>query len=187
MTRKVKDLVGNTAMRKPHFNGQAGVPSHMLTLADIQELHEMQSSDMEGGKLNLKKMFRPIGKALKSKAGKKIIGSVIDAGLPVVNRGIATFTGTNEKDVARVTGVGRKLLKDKTGYGVIGEPGQLVAHTGVGVYAKTPRAKTPKVKATVATNDKRKRRGQIVSQLMKEQGMTLAEASKYIKANNIQY
>ena len=181
MTRKVRDLIGNTAMRKPHFNGQAGVPSHMLTLADIQELREMQLSDMQGGKLNLKKMFRPIGKALKSDLGKKIVGTVIDAGMPAVNSSIAAFTGADERDVAGVTGVGRKLLKNKTGYGVV----PLIAHNGVGVYAKTPRAKLPKV--TTGTNDKRKRRGQIVSQLMKEHGMTLAEASKYIKANNIQY
>lgn len=141
----------------------------MLTLADLQELQEMQ-----GGKLNLKKLFRPIGKALKSKAGKKIIGSVIDAGLPVVNKGIANATGSNVKDVARVTGVGRKLLKDKTGYGV------LPSHPGIGEYVKV--AKKP-----VGADDKRKRRGRVVSQLMKEHGLTLAEASKYIKVNNIDY
>jgi len=37
------------------------------------------------------------------------------------------------------------------------------------------------------SNDKRKRRGALVAKLMKEKKMTIGQASKYIKANNLKY
>lgn len=42
-----------------------------------------------------------------------------------------------------------------------------------------------KAKKAVAATDKRRVRGQMVSKLMKEHGMTLAEASRYIKEHNL--
>ncbi|MCP4054784.1 MAG: hypothetical protein GY739_17420, partial [Mesoflavibacter sp.] len=36
-----------------------------------------------------------------------------------------------------------------------------------------------------ATSDKMKKRGQLVSRLMREEGMTLPEASRYIKENQL--
>jgi hypothetical protein len=48
----------------------------------------------------------------------------------------------------------------------------------VGLGKKKPRKKR-------VTSDKMKRRGKLVGQLMREQGLTLPEASRYIKENNL--
>jgi len=49
---------------------------------------------------------------------------------------------------------------------------------GLGKKKSKPRKKR-------ATSDKMKRRGQLVSKLMKEEGMSLPEASRYIKENQL--
>ena len=65
-----------------------------------------------------------------------------------------------------ITGAARKEVKNQTGM-------------GVGKYNKAQ--SKPK------SNDKRARRGQLISHLMKNEGMTLPQASRYIKENNIEY
>ena len=50
-----------------------------------------------------------------------------------------------------------------------------------GASADMPPPPKPKTKKPVGADDKRRARGQAVSQLMKQHGLTLAEASKYIK------
>lgn len=50
--------------------------------------------------------------------------------------------------------------------------------SAVGLGKKKPRKKR-------VTSEKMKKRGRLVSQLMKEEGMTLPEASRYIKENNL--
>ena len=69
------------------------------------------------------------------------------------------------------------------GYGTLLSTGLSLA--GLGKKRKTNAKTTKKPKTKRPQSEKQKQRGQMVSQLMREEGMTLPEASKYIKANNL--
>lgn len=115
-----------------------------------------------GGKFNFGKAMK---KVMKNPVVKALGTQAINASLPAATAALTSATG-NPFIATAITGAARKEVKNQTGM-------------GVGKYNKTQ--SKPK------SNDKRARRGQLISHLMKSEGMTLAEASRYIKENNIEY
>ena len=96
--------------------------------------------------------------------------------------------------VGRAAGqVGRDVLKSKTGYGV---PGVGEYDKGNVDLAKTLKKYAPeyqndfkgKVKPAVMPRETKKKlnsRAVLVKQVMKEQGLSLPQASKYVKENDL--
>lgn len=129
----------------------------------------------KSGGLNVKQAVKKTGKVAK-KVTDTVLPIALDVGVntasqlasnaildPLGMAAIAPLTG-------RIVGkVARKAIKNKTGYG--SKCGQ--GMEGVGVYG----GKKKPVKKSSGT-DKRKQRGQIISKLMKEQKLSLADASR---------
>ena len=113
------------------------------------------------GKFNFGKTMK---KVMKNPIVKTLGTQAINAAVPLATASLGTATG-NPVLASAITGMARKEVKNQTGM-------------GIGKYKK---------KAPAKSGDKRARRGQLISHLMKSEGMTLAEASKYIKENNIEY
>lgn len=147
------------------------------------------SPSMEGGKVSKKvrrdlkkigKVLKPVGKAL-GKAGKKVVSELGEALL--------------EKGTEMAIESGKSYLEGGANYSILpiepnmpmkrrGRPPKKVA--GVGVYegagAKSGGASGAK---SGGATDKRKARGALISKLMKEKGISLAQASKHIKDNKL--
>lgn len=210
---RTKKLIGNTEIRSPHYKGQFGVPQHMLTLSDIRALQEDDHLEGAGfgsvmkkvaknkmvkglAKTALKEATPYVSNAIASRTGidadltkaftKAAVGQINDQ---VIGSGFGKFMkkiAKNDivKGVAKIAAPAVSgAIASRTGI----DPSLTMALTkavvgggGVGVYEK-------KKRKPAAANDKRRRRGALISQLMKESGMTLAEASRYIKDNNIEY
>ena len=113
-----------------------------------------------GGKFNFGKAMK---KVIKNPVVKALGTQAINASLPAATAVLGTATG-NPVLASAITGMARKEVKNQTGM-------------GIGKYKKTQ----------AKSGDKRARRGQLISHLMKSEGFTLAEASRYIKENNIDY
>ena len=114
-----------------------------------------------GGKFNFGKTMK---KVAKNPLIKSLGTQAINMALPTATTALTTATG-NPVIASAITGAARKEVKNQTGM-------------GVGKYKKAAQPKS---------NDKRARRGQLISHIMKTEGLTLAQASRYIKENNIEY
>ena len=121
------------------------------------------------GQINDQVIGSGFGKFLKQVGKNKIVKDVakiaVKQAVPMVSGAIASRTGLNPGLTSAITNAAANAV---------------IGGGGVGVYTK-------KTRKPAAPNDKRRRRGALISQLMKEGGMTLAEASRYIKENNIEY
>lgn len=76
-----------------------------------------------------------------------------------------------------------KFLSGMSG-GAMSGGSKVVGGMNTGAYEGEGKAK--KVKRTVGAGDKRRTRGAMISKLMKEEGMSLGEASKYIKEHGME-
>lgn len=124
------------------------------------------SGIMTGGSFwdSIKKGFHKVVKAVKK------VAPAVKAVAPLVAPGYGTalVTGMNAVGLGQRNNNRKHILS-------VEEAERLVSGRG---KAKKPRKKR-------ATSDKMKKRGQLVSRLMREEGMTLPEASRYIKENQL--
>lgn len=124
-----------------------------------------------------------LGKGGKGKKGVKLLGTEMTGG------NIDILTGNN--DVGRVANPPPTFERNTVGMGMSGgvstHQNTVVSpnrhHLGMGVPAMTGCGVSggKKKRAKASPSDARRRRGQEVSRLMKEKGMTLGQASKHIK------
>lgn len=167
----------------------------------------------KGVKKDLKKVGKVLKKTFTSKPAKAFYKGLLDVVTPAVALGVSAYTGA-PPEVAEV-GVGAltNMAKKRIGKGMtpavykpeipnISKPrGRPCKVAGVGIYegngaisgagvisggasgAKSGGAK--KMPKPAGGTDKRKMRGALLKKLMKEKGMTLPEASKYIKENKL--
>jgi hypothetical protein len=154
---------------------------------------------MHGGAY-LEKFVRGMGKAMLGKEGHGVRGGI--------NTGRYEGEGKKE-DVIEHVGAGMNIVGP--GYEAVVGAGKnrdeilskLVCEHGMTVdkatkyvkkhgvkslseYIIGDDVKTKKKRAPAAPSDARKKRGAIVSKLMKEHGMTLGEASKYVKEHGVE-
>jgi len=82
-------------------------------------------------------------------------------------------------------GLGMVATGAKNVLGAIPTPATQIASAGLGALGagKTGGKKSKPKRSKAGANDKRKRRGALVSKLMREKGMSLGQASKHIKSN----
>ena len=126
----------------------------------------------------------------------KAIGKTLDYALPAAGEALGAaastyFTGdptTGAMVGKKVGSVGRNALKSKTGYGVpgVGEynKGNIDLAKTLNKYAPEYRQKKPDV---ISGKYKRRASGRcdVVKHIMKEQGLSLPQASKFVKENNL--
>lgn len=110
-------------------------------------------------------------KAASNKIVKGLAKTAIKQAVPVVTTAISARTGLPPTISNAITKAAANAATNQIGSGL------------VGVYNKGGK----RTRKKAGPNDKRSRRGALVSQLMRENGMTLAQASRYIRDNNIQY
>lgn len=153
---------------------------------------------LEGGKFNLKKTLKKVGKVVKPIASK-----VLDVGVPLVGKvlgnALTPVLGPQLGNAVAnvVTTQGRDVVKGTTGAGVkkkrvrkskvegIGE------YTGSGVGKKNSKKekvskKSEKDSSTKSAGQaKMAKRNILVKQIMKEKGLNLPQASKYVKEHKL--
>ena len=128
-----------------------------------------ENEEMTGGSINwdkVKKVATPILKQAISKG--------LDVGAPALGTAVGSLVG--QPAVGALVGkLGRELLRGTTGVGR--KPKQ---SKDVGVYHGGAKFK-PKAKEQSGRN----KRNEIVKKVMKEKGLSLPQASKYVKENNL--
>ena len=175
---------------KEHF--QEMHPDIINHLIESGSIHPSQVH-LQGGKWGLK----TIGNALGS------VGSEVTKALIPVATTLAVDAAKGYMGAARPRGRPRKHLQGgKYGIETMTKFAKAAApfaplllaagrKGGAELLGKSPVGKTGYPRALTsyggARNDSRKARGFLVGQLMKTHGMTLSEASKYIKDHNIEY
>ncbi len=124
------------------------------------------SGIMTGGSFwdSIKKGFHKVVKAVKK------VAPAVKAVAPLVAPGYGTALATGMTAV----GLGQRN-KNRKHILSVEEAEKMVSGRG----------KTKKPRKKRAPSAKMKKRGQLVSKLMKEEGLTLPEASRYIKENNL--
>lgn len=132
---------------------------------------DSDDEDMVGGKRAMS-----LGEELGKKVGdmqdvKKMVGAgFFDDFKKGFVKGVKMI-GTPVKKIAKA--VGKTIPEAKIA-------GDVLEAIGLGKGKKAKKAKKP-----MKSTDKRKLRGAMISKLMKSKGMTLGEASKHIKENNL--
>ena len=143
-----------------------------------------------------KPLQKKIGKLVTDKNGllHKAIGKTLDVALPAAGEALGAAASTyfaGNPEVGAVVGkklgsVGRKTLKNKTGYGVpgVGEynKGNINLEKTLQKYAPEYGHKTP---AVIKCKRGASKRCEVVKKVMKEQGLSLPQASKFVKENNL--
>ena len=122
-----------------------------------------------GGKINLSKLKKKM---------KPYVSAGLDAVVPgvggllgsVVEPGAGTVVGTLAGQLAR------EGICQQTGYG---------RNRDVGVYKGGAKARAKPKPKPKANSGGRKRRNEIVKKVMKEKGLSLPQASRYVKQNNL--
>jgi hypothetical protein len=129
----------------------------------------------------------------------KAIGKTLDVALPAAGEALGAaastyFTGNPELGamVGKKAGeMGRKKLKSKTGYGVAGvgqyDKGNIDLEKTLNKYA--PQYKNDVIRLKKPDTTRRIQpvngRCEVVKKIMKEKGLSLPEASKFVKQNNL--
>jgi len=140
--------------------------SNNYPLYNAIEMRDIDNNNIsvEGGNI-IKKVVKGIKKVIKNPVVKKVISSALDVGAPILGKTVGTFVGQPLLG-QQVANVGRKLIKDTTGYG---KKGKGVKSGG-------------KCGASCGGN---KNRAALVKKIMSEKKMSLGQASKYIKDNKL--
>lgn len=119
--------------------------------------------EMDGGKINLGKLKK------KAKQYKPYISAGLDAGIPAGVGALGTLLGPEATIPSAIAGqVLREGLRQQTGWGRNCKD--------VGVYKGGAK---PKVSSG------RNKRNEIVKKVMREKGLSLPQASRYVKENNL--
>lgn len=154
----------------PKRRGGASKPTQSDVAGEIAQA--LTGKGMSGGAINwdkVKKVATPILK--------KAISKGLDVGAPALGAAVGTaIGGPGGASIGGMVGkLGRELIKETTGYGR--KPKQ---SKDVGVYhgGAKPKAK-PKAQGG------RNKRNEIVKKVMREKGMSLPQASKYVKEHNL--
>jgi hypothetical protein len=122
----------------------------------------------QGGKLTVKKIIRKV-KPIAKVIAKQVVSKGLDVGVPALGTAVGTYFG-NPLLGAQAGLIGRKIIKHQTGYGV---------------PVKKQTRPHPKVGGKKNVSKARSARGEIIKKVMKEHGLKLGAASKYIKENNL--
>jgi hypothetical protein len=190
--RSTKDMIlPGTSANYPQYNS-----------VEMMELDRMGStnhiSSIEGGNI-FKKIGRTAKKALQSKEAKvlgKVLTKAASRGLDFAAPAVGSYVGAlvGQPTIGReIASAARKELKAQTGFGYSKKQLAEWNKTGSGVKSGGMTGvrsggvalyEGGGVKSGGAT-DKRKQRGEMIKKIMKEKGMNLAQASKYIKSNNL--
>lgn len=207
--RKSKDeLLPGTSAGYPQYNS-----SELMMVDALGSNNQLPYIEkVEGG--SFKSFLKKTGKVLKKTGevlkpiAKPIISAGLDVGAPLAGKYLGSMVGQPALG-ATVANIARKELKKQTGYGVksggqksalgsnlmesLGQKkGKGVKSGGIAMYegsgiksgGMSGVRSGGGVKSGGAT-DKRKKRGEMIKKVMKEKGMNLAQASKYIKENNL--
>jgi histone H1/5 len=147
-----------------------------------------------------KPLQKKIAKSVTDKDGllHKAIGKTLDYALPAAGEALGAAAGAYTGNPAlgamvgkKVGSVGRNALKSKTGYGIPGvgqhNKGNIDLEKTLNKYA--PQYKNDMIRLKKPDTTRRIQpvngRCEVVKQIMKEKGMSLPEASKYVKQNNL--
>ena len=168
-----------------------GVNASMIPYYHQYELNKIDNnlSDFQGGNV-FKKIGRTIKKVVKNPTVKKIISSALDVGAPIAGKALGTLVGQPILGAQAAT-IGRKILKESTGYGKKG----IALYKGEGVKSggccpkEGKGVKSGGVKSggagPVSGGKRINKRAEIVKKIMKEKKMSMIQASKYVKDNNL--
>lgn len=165
-------------------------------------LDYIESNTMQGQgiKKDMKKVGRQIKKALTSKDAKKFYKSAargaLDIVQPIASLAVSKYVPEPIADVLTETGtevikrkIGRGRPRKVAGVGIYEGAGVKSGGASSGGASSGAGAKSGGAKSGAGAKsggaDKRKARGNLIKKLMKEKGMKLGEASKYIKDNNL--
>jgi hypothetical protein len=146
--------------------------SNNYPMYNAQEMRDIDNNNniYEGGNV-FKKIGKTLKKVVKNPVVKKIISGSLDVGLPVLGKAVGSLVGQPVIG-ATVGSMGRKVLKDATGYGI----------KSAGCMEK---CKGGSVKTGGEKKGSRDKRAQLVKKIMKEKKLNLGQASKYIKENKL--
>lgn len=143
------------------------------------EVKGLKDEEMSGGRTRMTKAeMKKKAKEMGLDYGKEIM-NMDDEAKQLVGSGFWSDFGKGFVDGLKMVGsVAKPVLS------VIPHPAAQAASVGLNL-AGLGMSGGKKRRARASTGDKRKQRGAMISKLMKEKGMSLGEASKYIKANNL--
>lgn len=148
-------------------------------VARFVDTRDGYADQMEGGSFKgFLRGAKKIGKkVLYNPVVKGAITSALDVGAPLAGQALSTYFGMDPKLGLAISQGARKGVKEATGFGVGAYSGGGVvgSRSGGSVGSRSGGAK-PKSKS---------KRAEIVKRVMKEQGMTLPQASKYVKEHNL--
>lgn len=152
--------------------GYDKVSNRLINLFELELNKKQGKGIMTGGKFDIEKIKKKVTPVAKfaAKTG-------LDLGVPIVSTTLGTTIGTALGNpalgavVGKVLGkFGRKGIKKLTGLGMIG------GQCGVGVYTGG---------RTLKPSTNMQKRNMAIKRLMATKGMTLPEASAYLKRNNM--
>lgn len=206
-----EDVLPGTSANYPQYNSTELMMVDKL--GSNNQLPYIENVDYSGGNV-FKKIGRTLKKAAKSK-GAKVLGNILtktasrglDFAAPALGSFAAPFVGMDPAIGRELATVARRELKNQTGFGKMTKKqlhewnksdsgvksgGSGLRSGGIATYegscVKSGGMSGVRsgggVKSGGAT-DKRKRRGEMIKKIMKEKKMNLAQASKYIKENNL--
>ena len=180
-----------------------GTNASMIPYYHQYELDKIDNnlSDFQGGNI-FKKAWKGIKKAVKNPVVKDIITKGLDYGAPIVGRQIGQFIGNPELGEDAVN-FARKKLKEKTGYGnkyqlymnknmsggmCCPKKGKGVKSGGGGPVSGggvKSGGGGPVSGGGVKSGGAKTKRAELVKKIMREKKLSLPQASKYIKENNL--
>ena len=149
-------------------------------VARFVDTRDGYADQMEGGSFKgfLRGVKKVGKKVLYNPVVKGAISSALDVGAPLAGKALGAYLGQPALGLAISQGA-RKGVKEATGFGVGSYSGGSVgSYSGGSVVGSRSGGAKPKPKS-------KNKRAEIVKRVMKEQGMTLPQASKYVKEHNL--
>jgi hypothetical protein len=113
-------------------------------------------------------------------------GFLSDLGIPIISN-LAGAVGLGRRRRGRGTGAGTGAGMDGMGTGAGMEGGGFLSDLGIPIISNLAGAigLGKKRRAPAGASDGRRKRAEIVKKVMAEQGLSMIEASKYVKAHNL--
>lgn len=142
-------------------------------VARFVDTRDGYADQMEGGSFKgfLRGVKKVGKKVLYNPVVKGAISSALDVGAPLAGQALSAYFGIDPKLGLALSQGARKGVKEATGFGVGSYSGGGVVGSKSGGAKAKPKSKS--------------KRAEIVKRVMKEQGMTLPQASKYVKEHNL--
>lgn len=185
----------NSTNAKPRRQPQRQ-PQPQVQQMLVNDYNDDDDKKALGGKINFGKAFKSVGKSLKG-VGKTLKNDgkqALDATKKVVIGYAAKDAGKYIYD--NMKSAGKNMLKGTEEIGTELEAASPEIEAGLEVGAEGAAEYAPlalmaagmrKPKQKRVQSDRQKRRGLLIKKLMSAHGMTLPEASSYIRDQNIQY